>query len=86
MKRHYRIAPGAPQPLTDAEIAAHRDGKRLMFNYHRALHRMHRRPLYRDPKSFLALLLIVLLAYLLSESAQKKREEHPIPDPTGQQP
>lgn len=69
MKKHYRIAPGGTRPApSDAEIARYRDTKRLYYNYQRARDRWHRRPLYRDPKAFLALLLIVLLAWLLSEA------------------
>ena len=33
---------------------------------------LHRRPLYRDPKAFIALLLIVLLAILIAESMERK--------------
>jgi hypothetical protein len=73
MRRHYRIVPRNHPP--DEDIARLRDARRLMFNYHRALRLVHRRPIYRDPKAFLALLLIVLLAWLLSESARQEREE-----------
>lgn len=71
MKRQYRITPeGQPLP-TDAEIARYRDPKRLIYNYTKAVQRP-KRPLYRDPKAFIFLLLIVLLAYLISEERQKR--------------
>jgi hypothetical protein len=38
---------------------------------------LHRRPLYRDPKAFLALLLIVLLAWFLSEVVERDDTSRP---------
>ncbi|MBX2973018.1 MAG: hypothetical protein KF797_07940 [Flavobacteriales bacterium] len=74
MKRQYRITPEGPPRLTDAEIARYRDPKRLIYNYTKAVQRP-KRPLYKDPKAFIFLLLIVLLAYLISEGRLQ-------PDPT----
>lgn len=79
MRRRYHITREGPSRPSDEQIARHRDGKGLFYNYHRALRGMHRRPLYRDPKSFLALLLIILLAILLSE-ASKKRDGQDAPE------
>ncbi len=84
MKRHYRIAPGPIQMPSDAEIARYRDPRRLFYNYHRALHAMHRKPLYKDRKAFLALLLIVLLAWLLSDAADRRKEAGDAPPPSEQ--
>ena len=78
MKQRYRISPeGRPPEPTDAEIARYRDPERLLYNYQRASHLMHRKPLYKDPKAFMALLLIVLLAWFISEVVDK--EEPPAP-------
>lgn len=67
MKRQYRISPqGRGTPPTEAEIARYRDPKRLLFNYQKAVRRPDR-PLYKDPKAFITLLLIVLLAWFVSE-------------------
>ncbi len=69
MKRHYRISPrGAGQQPTDAEIARYRDVARLHHNYAKAKDLLHRKPIYKDRRAFLVLLVIVLLAWLLSES------------------
>lgn len=78
MKQRYRISPeGRPPEPTDAEIARYRDPKRLLYNYQRATHLMHRKPLYKDRKAFFALLLIVLLAWFIAEVVDK--EEPPAP-------
>lgn len=82
MSPRYRItAQGRPPEPTEAEIARYRDPKRLLYNYHRARRRWHRRPLYKDPRSFLVLLIIVLIAWLLSEAAEKRTA--PLPPATG---
>lgn len=72
MKRSYRISPeGRGVPPSEAEIARYRDPQRLIYNYTRVVRRP-RRPLYRDPKAFLLLLFILLIAYLISEERQKQ--------------
>lgn len=79
MNRHYRISPEGRKPEpTDAEIASYRDPKRLVYNYHRATRALHRRPLYKDPKAFIALLIIVLMAWFISEVSD---DRHPKPAP-----
>jgi hypothetical protein len=66
MKHRYRITPkGRGVEPSDEELARLADGKRLMYDYQRAVRRP-TVPLYRDPKAFLVLILIVLLAWLFS--------------------
>ena len=71
MKQRYRITPQGGPRLSDAEIARHKDARRLLYNYHRAVARP-RKPLYKDPKAFIALLIIVLLAIFVSEVVEKE--------------
>jgi hypothetical protein len=73
MKRTYRISPDGKRP-SDEEIARHKDHPRLLANYNKALNMIHRRPIYKDPRAFLAILLIVLLAWLITEAGEKDRE------------
>lgn len=80
MNQRYRISPeGRPPEPTDAEIAKYRDPKRLLYNYQRATRLLHRRPLYKDPKAFLALLLILLVVWLIAEAQEKERAKTPPP-------
>ena len=73
MKRRYNITPeGRRATLTDAEIARYRDPKRLLYNYQKASRLLHKKPLYRDPKAFFALLLIVALAWFLADVVDKR--------------
>lgn len=84
MKHRYRISPQGrgPEP-SDAELARYRDSRRLLHNYQRARDLLHRKPLYRDPKAFLALLLIVLLAILIAESMERKPAHQRSPQAPG---
>ncbi|MGV3638108.1 MAG: hypothetical protein ACO1NQ_10760 [Flavobacteriales bacterium] len=85
MKRRYRITPEGPQQPTEAEIARYRDPQRLIHNYTRAVRRP-RKPLYRDPKAFLLLLFIVLIAYLISEERREKAPERGTQTQQGREP
>ncbi len=88
MKYQYRISPdGRGKEPTDGELMRYRDSGKLMFNYQRATALLHRKPLYKDPKAFVVLLLIVLLAFFISEVVDK--EDHngrpPTPAPAAQE-
>lgn len=68
MKRRYHISPqGAGQSPTDAEIARYKDAARLQHNYIKARDLIHSKPIYKDRRAFLVILVIALLAWLLSE-------------------
>ncbi|HEY0978814.1 MAG TPA: hypothetical protein VGE21_15180 [Flavobacteriales bacterium] len=84
MKQRYHITPEGRAPLSDADIAKHRDVRKVIYNYQRAQHLLHRKPLYKDRRAFLALLLIVLLAVLLAEAG--KKDEGPEPGKEQQAP
>jgi hypothetical protein len=80
MSPRYRITPeGRPPEPSDAELARYRNSERLIFNYQRALRSVHRKPLYKDPKAFLAILLIVLLALFITEVVDKEKSVRPDP-------
>jgi len=40
----------------------------LLYNYHHATKPLYAKPLYKDPKVFIALVILVLLALLVSEA------------------
>ncbi|HQW40971.1 MAG: hypothetical protein KBA60_08380 [Flavobacteriales bacterium] len=73
MKHRYQISKEGRKELTDAEITKYRDPKKLLYNYQRAKLLLHKKPLYKDPKSFLVLILIVALAIFIAEVVEKDR-------------
>jgi len=85
MKRRYRISPeGRGKEPGGEEVLRYRDAGKLLHNYQRALFMVHRRPLYKDPKAFLVIVLIVLLAWFISEMAEQPHP--PPPASTNKQP
>lgn len=85
MRTRYRITPeGRSSEPSEQELARYRDPKRLVYNYQIARDRFHKKPLYKDPKAFLALLLIILVALLIAEAAEKERAEQQQADPEEQ--
>ena len=84
MSKQYRISPEGrgPEP-TGEEVRRYKDSARLLRNYQQAKVLLHRKPLYRDPKAFIALVILVLLAVLLSKIGDS--EDPPtLPPPTVQ--
>lgn len=73
MKQRYHITPEGREHLSDADIARHRDTRRLLYNYQQAAGRLHRRPLYKDPWAFIVLVIIVLLAILVADAVEEER-------------
>ena len=69
--KKYKIDPKRVEELSDKEISKYKDFGRLMTNYNEHKIKMHQ-PLYKKPKFFLALLLILLVIYLIAESSRKQ--------------
>ena len=69
--REYKLKPGPDKELTDAEVFKYKDFGKLTTNYEQTLKRLHKRPLYKDPKAFLALLLALVILWLVVRSGEK---------------
>jgi len=67
-----------PQPGDD-EISKYKDFGKLIHNYQRATKPLYQKPLYRQPKVFIFLVMIVLLAFLIVHLAEKEKEQKPAP-------
>lgn len=74
MKKYTRKK-GSKPSLSEAEIAQLRNFDALKTNYQRAVHDIHRKPVYKNPKFFFGLLMIILIAYILFEIADKEKVE-----------
>jgi hypothetical protein len=67
----YRFKTDVPEP-SDEQIVRYKDFSRVKANY-QAAKSMHKMPLYKNKKVFLALILIVILAFLISEFLDEKK-------------
>jgi hypothetical protein len=82
--KKYRIEKETPPPPGDEQVNRHKDFGRLVANYDKAKKAIHKRPLYKDPRAFLGLLLIIIIVWLLLGRAAKEeqKQQGPVPDTT----
>ncbi len=82
MSTRYRISPEGrgPEPR-DEDLLRYKDSGRLLYNYQQAKVILHHKPLYKDPKAFIALVLIVLLAIFIAEVVEKEEGPPQAPPP-----
>ncbi|NNE54931.1 MAG: hypothetical protein HKN32_02845 [Flavobacteriales bacterium] len=68
--RKFKVGNKDKEQLSDQEISKYKDFGKVVTNYEQAKNMIHKRPLYKDPRAFLALLVVLLIVYLVSESAR----------------
>ena len=59
----------------DEKIDKHKDFKKLRANYDKQVTPLYKKPLYKDPKALIVVLIILLLTYILVEVYQKDENE-----------
>lgn len=64
-----------PRPPKEEKIAQHRNFGRVMHNYKRMTNPLYATPLYRYRKVFLSLLLVLVVAWLISEYGDEHERE-----------
>ncbi len=64
MAQKVKIGKGKPDP---EKMRKHKDFGRLLTDYEKAMTPLYKKPLYKDKRAFLALLLIILAAVLVFE-------------------
>lgn len=64
-----------PKEPREEQIAKHKDFGKVMQNYQRMTNPLYRTPLYRYRKVFIVVLLALLVAWLVSEFGDEKRED-----------
>jgi hypothetical protein len=71
-----------PKDPREDQIARHKDFNKVMQNYQRMTHPLYRTPLYRYRKVFIAVLLALIVAWLVSEFGEETEKEKNIPADT----
>jgi hypothetical protein len=74
MKHKYNIKIDPPVP-TDAQIGSHKDFGRILADYHNLTQPIYRVPLYKNPKAFLGLVLILTIAGLVFWQVEKEEKD-----------
>ncbi|MCI5056603.1 MAG: hypothetical protein MRY83_10875 [Flavobacteriales bacterium] len=70
MARKYEIERG--KKPNEEKLQKSKDFKRLIYNYEQATKPLYKRPIYKDPKAFLAILLILLIIWILTSLTEEK--------------
>lgn len=63
----------------DDEINKYKDFGKLIHNYQRATKPLYEKPLYKQPKVFIFLVMIVLLALLIAHFSEKDEQQKSVP-------
>lgn len=71
-----------PKDPREEQIARHKDFGKVMQNYQRMTNPLYRTPLYRYRKLFIAVLLVLIVAWLIAEFGEGKEEEKNVPADT----
>lgn len=71
---NYKFKIGNTVP-SDEKIDKHKDFKKLKANYDKQVAPLYKKPLYKDPKALIVVLIILLLTYILVEVYQKEEGE-----------
>lgn len=74
MKHNYKIRVDQPVP-SDEQIDRHRDFDSVLDNYRTLTDPLYRRPLYKNPRTFLGLLLILVIGFLVFEAVEEEEKE-----------
>ena len=69
---------------TKEEISKYKDFGKLVTNYEKAKERIHK-PLYKDPKAFLFLVVLLLILYLVLQASQNTPPQDQPQDPPVEQ-
>jgi hypothetical protein len=62
------------EPLTDEQISKYKDYGKVVSSYERTLVNIHKKPLYKNPLAFLALLVFLLILFLVLKSSEQSHE------------
>jgi hypothetical protein len=79
MREYNIIEDDVQDDLRDEDIMKYKDFGQLTTNYQDVINRIHKKPLYKDPKAFITLVLAIIILYLVIEAM---REDEAIVNPT----
>lgn len=83
--KKYKINKDKREELSEEEIHKYKDFGKLVYNYQKAAKPIYKKPLYKDPKTFIILVIIALLTYLIVEYGDKSENDVKQESPQEQQ-
>ena len=73
MKHNYKFRIDEPVP-SDEQIDRHRNFDRVLADYRNMTEPLYRRPLYRNPRAFLGLMLILVIGFLVFQAVEEEEQ------------
>ena len=73
MKHNYNIRVDEPDPSEEV-INSHRNFDRLLADHRNLTEPLYRRPLYRNPRAFIGLVMILLISFLVWQAVEEEDE------------
>lgn len=74
MKHKYKIQVDQPVP-SDDQIGRHKDFGRILADYHNLTQPIYRKPLYKNPKAFIGLVLILTIGALVFFAVDEEQKQ-----------
>lgn len=73
MKHNYHIKVDPPMP-SEETIAKHKDFNHVLQEYQKFTQPIYRKPLYKNPKTFLGLFLVIVIGYLVFQAVEEEKQ------------
>jgi hypothetical protein len=84
--RKYKLDERAEKAPESDDLSKYKDFGKVVTDYQKLAHDLHRKPLYKDKRLFLFVLIALLLLYLLFESQREQPQEKSPTPPESSQP
>jgi len=65
--------------LSNKDVLRYKSFGKLVYNYQIATRPLYKKPLYKDPKMFITLVIIILLAIWVAEESNKEKDQQKEP-------
>lgn len=73
--RKFKLGDSEDKSPSEETVSKYRDFGKVVTDYERLARDIHRKPLYKDRRLFLFVLIALLLLYLLWESSQRQKDQ-----------
>lgn len=84
--RKFKLDHTPPEAPPKEDLSKYKDFGKVVTGYQKLAHDIHRKPLYKDPKLFIFVVIALLILYLIFEAEQPNQEKNPTEPPASSQP
>ena len=84
--RKFKLDHTPPETPPQEDLSKYKDFGKVVTGYQKLAHDIHRKPLYKDRRLFLLVVIALLLLYLIFEAERTEKQENAPETPTSSQP